>query len=211
LTARHGVPLVEDGAYSELAFDERNRRPAKAFDQTGLVIFCGSFSKVLAPGLRLGWIEAGRFRDRIKAYKGVTSGMTSALTQLAVADLLETRSYDRHIKRLRLRIAEQMRLYARALHNALPAGARMTAPAGGNLLWVQLPGVDGTGVYRSLLQQGVGVFPGEIFSLRGRHRSFLRISCGAVWSPSIERAIGVLGKAVANAATSPLRSNKAEH
>jgi DNA-binding transcriptional MocR family regulator len=201
LTARYGVPLVEDGAYAELAFDERDRRPAKAFDQRGQVIFCGSFSKVLAPGLRLGWIEAGRFRDRIAALKGVTSGMTSVLPQLALAELLATRYYDRHIKRLRLRSAEQTRRFAQALRDALPSGARMTAPAGGVLLWVQLPGVDATAVYRSLLQQGIGVFPGEIFSLRGKHRSFLRISCGAAWSPVIERAIGLLGKAVAEAAS----------
>jgi DNA-binding transcriptional MocR family regulator len=199
LSAKYGVPLIEDGAYSELAFDERYRRPAKAFDQKGLVIFCGSFSKVLAPGLRIGWIEAGRFRDRIRALKGVTSGMTAVLPQIALADLLATRFYDRHIKRLRLRAAEQTRLFAQALRDVLPPGARMTAPAGGVLIWVQLPGVDGTAVYRSLLQQGVGVFPGEIFSLRGKHRSFVRISCGAGWSPSIERAVGLLGKAVAEA------------
>jgi DNA-binding transcriptional MocR family regulator len=199
LTARHGVPLIEDGAYAELAFDERHRRPAKAFDQQGLVIFCGSFSKVLAPGLRLGWIEAGRFRDRIRAYKGVTSGMTSALPQLAVAELLAARAYDRHIKRLRQRAAEQTRLYAQALRDVLPAGVRMTAPAGGILLWLQLPGADGTAVYRRLLQQGVGVFPGEIFSLRGKHRGFLRISCGAAWSPAIARAVGLLGKTVTDA------------
>jgi DNA-binding transcriptional MocR family regulator len=199
LTARHGVPLIEDGAYAELAFDERYRRPAKAFDQHGLVIFCGSFSKVLAPGLRLGWVEGGRFRDRIRAYKGVTSGMTSALPQLAVAELLATRTYDRHVKRLRQRAAEHVRLYTQALRDVLPAGVRMTAPAGGILLWLQLPGVDATAVYRNLLQQGIGVFPGEIFSLRGKHRSFLRISCGAIWSPAIERAVGLLGKTVTDA------------
>ena len=196
LTARRGIPIVEDGAYSDLVFDERSRRPAKAFDQKGLVVFCGSFSKSLAPGLRLGWIEAGRFRDRVRAYKGVTSGMTSALPQLAVAELLATRYYDRHLKRLRLQVAEQTRRYAQVLRDVLPSGTRMTSPAGGNLLWVQLPGVDGTAVYRRLLQQGVGVFPGEIFSLRGKHRGFLRISCGALWSPAIERAIDLLGKTV---------------
>jgi DNA-binding transcriptional MocR family regulator len=54
-------------------------------------------------------------------------------------------------------------------------------------------------VYRRLLQQGVGVFPGEIFSLRGKHRGFLRISCGAAWSPAIARAVGLLGKTVTDA------------
>jgi DNA-binding transcriptional MocR family regulator len=199
LTARYNVALVEDGAYAELAYDAGHRRPAKAFDQRGLVVYCGSFSKVLAPGLRIGWIEAGRFTERIRAYKGITSLMTSSLPQLALAELLESRYFDRHIKRLRLRVAEQTRRYAQAVRDALPSGTRMTAPAGGNLLWVQLPGADGTQVYRRLLQQGVGIFPGEIFSLRGKHRSFLRVSCGASWSPAIERAIDLLGRTVGNA------------
>ena len=90
--------------------------------------------------------------------------------------------------------------HAQVLRDVLPPGTRMTAPAGGNLLWVQLPGVDGTAVYRRLLQHGVGVFPGEIFSLRGKHRGFLRISCGAVWSPTIERGIELLGKTVVDLA-----------
>jgi DNA-binding transcriptional MocR family regulator len=194
LTARHGVPVIEDGVYAELARDEKERRPAKAFDQKGLVVFCGSFSKVLAPGLRIGWIECGRFRDRIKAIKAITTLATSTLPQLAVAELLETRFFDRHIKRLRLRLDEQMRRYGLALGEELPSGSRMTAPAGGSLLWVQIPGVDGTSLYRALLQRGIGVFPGEIFSVSAIHRDFIRVSCGHPWSPSIERAIGMLGQ-----------------
>ena len=90
LTARYDVALVEDGVYAELVYDDTRRRPAKAFDRRGLVLYCGSFSKSIAPGLRVGWVEPGRFRDRVAGFKGITSLMTAALPQLAVAELLES-------------------------------------------------------------------------------------------------------------------------
>jgi len=195
LTARHDVALVEDGVYAELVYDETSRRPAKTFDKKGLVIFCGSFSKVIAPGLRIGWMETGRFRDRVEILKGITSLMTSALPQLAVTELLESGFYDRYIKRTRLQCADQISKYIQALTDAMPAGTRMTRPAGGNLLWVQLPnGVNGTRLYQRLLEQGIGVFPGEIFSAGAKHRGFIRVGCGMPWSPVIERAIGIIGR-----------------
>ena len=196
LTARHDLPLVEDGVYAELVYDETMRRPAKAFDRKGLVLFCGSFSKVIAPGLRVGWMETGRFRDRIEALKGITSLSTTSLPQLAVAELLESGFYDRYIKRIRLICADQVSRYTQALTAAMPPGTRMTRPAGGNLLWVQLPkGLDGTDLYARLLDLGIGIFPGEIFSLGTRHQGFVRIGCGLPWSPAVERAIGVIGRA----------------
>ena len=195
LTARLDVALIEDGVYAELVYDETKRRPAKAFDKKGLVLFCGSFSKVVAPGLRVGWVEAGRFRDRVEALKGVTSLMTSALPQLAVAELLESGFYDRYIKRMRLIAADQTSRYIQELGAVLPPGTRMTRPAGGNLAWVQLPrSVDGTRLYQRLLEQGVGIFPGEIFSSSGKHRGFVRVGCGMPWTPAIERAVGIIGR-----------------
>jgi len=195
LTARYDVALVEDGVYAELVYDEAKRRPAKAFDKKGLVLFCGSFSKVIAPGLRVGWVEAGRFRDRVEALKGVTSLATSTLPQFAVTELLESGFFDRYIKRTRMIAADQTARYIEALTEAMPSGTRMTRPAGGNLIWVQLPHkVDGTRLYSRLLEQGVGIFPGEIFSAGAKHRGFVRIGCGMPFTPPMERAIGIIGK-----------------
>jgi DNA-binding transcriptional MocR family regulator len=189
------VALVEDGVYADLVYDDTRRRPAKAFDRKGLVLYCGSFSKSLAPGLRVGWVEPGRFRDRVAGLKGITSLMTAALPQLAVADLLESGFYERYVKRARLVAADQTSRYVQALGDALPPDARLTRPAGGTLVWVQLPKrVDGTALYRRLLDQGIGVFPGEIFSTNAKHRGFIRVSCGMPWTPAIERAIGVIGR-----------------
>ena len=194
LTARHETAVIEDAVYADLVYDDTERRPAKAFDRKGLVILCGSFSKVLAPGLRVGWVEAGRFRDRVQALKSMTTMTTSALPQLAVAELLESGFYDRYIRRLRVIAADQTNRYAHALSAAFPSGTRMTRPSGGTLLWVQLPKkVDGSRLYRRALDRGIGIFPGEIFSAGGKHRGYVRISCGALWSPAVERAVTLLG------------------
>ncbi len=204
LTARHDTALIEDGVYAELVYDETYRRPAKAFDRKGLVLFCGSFSKVLAPGLRVGWVEAGRFRDRVEALKGLTSFVTAALPQLAVAELIESGFYDRYVKRLRIRVADQTSRYIQAFSTVFPSGTRMTRPAGGNLVWVQLPnGADGSLLYRRAREQGIGIFPGEIFSAGAKHREFVRVSCGAPWSPAIERAVAALGRLSCELAREP--------
>ena len=195
LITRHQVPLIEDDVYGDLAFGEVRPPAAKSFDATGLVLFCSSVSKTLAPGLRLGWIEAGRFRDRVIFLKSITCMSTASLSQLALARLLETGFFERHLRRLRLRLVEQLARYQNAVTSAFPEGTRVTRPQGGNLIWVQLPpGRDGTELYRRALRQGISIMPGEIFSVRRRHRGFIRLSCGAPWSAEIERAISVLGE-----------------
>ena len=195
MTARRGVALIEDDVYGELAHASVRPRTAKSFDEDGLVLLCSSFSKTLAPGLRVGWVDAGRFRARVETVKSFTSLATARLPQLAIAELMETGFYDRHLRALRRTLASQTAEYALAVVEAFPDGTCMTSPVGGNVLWIQLPGVsDGGAVYRRALERGIGILPGEIFSSRGRHRSFIRVSCGTPMTPAIERAIEVLGR-----------------
>ncbi len=195
LVTRLGVALIEDDVYGELAHQETRPRPAKAFDRGGHVMLCGSVSKTLAPGLRVGWIVPGRYRLRVELAKSVTSMLTSALPQIALAEMLETGFYPRYIRRLRQTVAGQVGRYAAAAESLFPEGTRMTRPVGGSVLWVQLPGrLDGTTLYRRALEKGVGILPGEIFSLDRRHRRFVRIGCGHPWSPRIERGMTELAR-----------------
>src|SRR5262249_4150116 len=195
LTHRHDVAVIEDDIYGDLAYSQIRPRIAKSYDRKGLVLLCGSFSKVLAPGLRVGWIEGGRFRARIEVLKSITSLSTSSLPQLAVLDLLENGFYERFIRRMRLRLEDQVTRYRTAISQLFPEGTRMSKPAGGSILWLQLPGkADGTRLYRRALQAGISIVPGEVFSASGKHRSFIRISCGSPWSPRIERALATLAQ-----------------
>jgi DNA-binding transcriptional MocR family regulator len=195
LTHEHDVAVIEDDIYGDLAYVPVRPRTAKSYDRKGLVLLCGSFSKVLAPGLRVGWIEAGRFRARVEVLKSITSLATSSLPQLAVNDLLESGFYERYVRRMRIRIEDQVTRYSNAIAELFPEGTRMSKPAGGSILWLQLPGKsDGTRLYHRALQAGISVVPGEVFSASGKHRGFVRVSCGTPWSPRIERALATLAQ-----------------
>ena len=195
LTHRHNVAVIEDDIYGDLAYISIRPRTAKSYDRNGLVLLCGSFSKVLAPGLRVGWIEAGRFRARVEVLKSITSLATSSLPQLAVNDLLESGFYERYVRRMRVRLEDQVTRYSNAIVELFPEGTRMSKPAGGSILWLQLPDkTDGTKLYHRALRAGISIIPGEVFSASGKHRAFIRISCGTPWSPRIERALATLGQ-----------------
>ncbi len=195
LTHGHNVAVIEDDIYGELAYTQTRPRTAKSYDRKGLVLLCGSFSKVLAPGLRVGWIEPGQFRTGVETLKSITSLVTATLPQLAIAELLESGFYERYVRRLRIRLADRVSRYVSAITKFFPPGTRMTQPSGGNLLWIQLPkNSDGTLLYHRAMESGISILPGEIFSPSRKHQGFIRVSCGAPWSPKVEDAIETLAE-----------------
>jgi DNA-binding transcriptional MocR family regulator len=195
LATRHQVPLIEDDIYGDLAFDAPRPRTAKSFDGEGLVLLCSSFSKTLAPGFRIGWIHAGRYQAEVERLLFIHTVAAPSLPQHAVAAFLASGAYDRSLKRLRAAFRDQVRRTGRALAEHLPAGTRITRPAGGYVLWVELPErFDAGALARRALDAGIAVLPGPIFSATGRFRHHLRVSCGHVWSERIERAVATLGR-----------------
>src|SRR5947207_3338987 len=136
LTARYDVPLIEDDVYGDLAFSESRPKTLKSFDRKELVLLCSSFSKILSPGYRLGWVVAGRYRAEIARLKLLTSVATPSLSQRAVAEFLESGGYDRHLKRMRGTLARQAEGARRSVAQHFPAGTRVTRPAGGHMLWI---------------------------------------------------------------------------
>jgi DNA-binding transcriptional MocR family regulator len=195
LTASHDIPLIEDDVYGDLAYSGLRPKALKSFDRKDLVLLCGSFSKVLSPGYRIGWIAAGRFRDEVKRLKLLTTVATSSLSQLAIAEFLESGNYERHLKKLQSTFAEQAELVRHAIARYFPEGTRISRPAGGHMLWVELPPkVDAMRLYRSALHEHISILPGPLFSATGRYRNHIRINCGSGWSPEHERALVTLGR-----------------
>lgn len=195
LAARHRVPLIDDDLYGDLACDEPRPRPLKAFDADGLVIHCSSFSKCLAPGFRIGWMHAGRYQAEVERLLFIHTVAAPSLPQHAVAALLESGAYDRGLRRLRPAFRDQVQRVGRVVAERFPRGTRITRPAGGYLLWVELPeSVDAARLARRALGAGVCVLPGTIFSATGRFRHHLRVSCGTLWSERIERALLTLAR-----------------
>jgi DNA-binding transcriptional MocR family regulator len=195
LLAKHEVPLIEDDLFGDLTYDLRRPKVAKAFDRAGLVLLCSSFSKVLAPGFRIGWVEAGRFRDALERLKFLSTIATSSLPQLVLGRFLESGGYERYLRRLRLTFSEQVQAVSQAIAKYFPAGTRLTRPEGGYLLWVELPkAVNALKLFHQALAENITILPGSIFSASGQFQSHIRISCGYPWSDDIDRALLTLGR-----------------
>jgi DNA-binding transcriptional MocR family regulator len=195
LLAARGVPLIEDDVYGDLAFGDARPRPAKAWDRDGLVILCGSFSKSLAPGYRVGFVAPGRFRERVERLKFATNVATPTLTQRAVAHFLRTGSYDRHLRTLRSRLEDIVTRTACAVAESFPAGTRVSRPRGGCYLWIELPpAVDALELHAAALRAGVAIAPGQIFSATRAHRSCIRLSCGEPWTERTAAAVATVAR-----------------
>jgi DNA-binding transcriptional MocR family regulator len=195
LLTRHNVALIEDDIYGDLAFDGTRPKTAKTFDTKGIVLLCSSFSKVLAPGFRIGWIEAGRYRDAVRRLKFINTLNSPSLPQLAIAEFIESGGYDRYLRGLRETLARQVQLHGQAVTRHFPEGTRISRPAGGYILWLELPKrVDSLKLYRAAAAQKISIVPGVIFSPSGQFRHHIRISCGHPLDETIERALITLGK-----------------
>ncbi len=196
LTARHDVALIEDNIYGELAFGARQPKVAKAFDRKGNVLLCASFSKVLTPGFRVGWMHAGRYQAEVERLKFINTVATASLPQFVLAEFLESGGFDRHVSRLRIAFAEQVRIMSQAVAKYFPEGTCITRPDAGYVLWVELPKkVDALKLFRAAVAANISIVPGPIFSTTGRFSNYVRISCGYRWSDAIDRAVLTLGRA----------------
>lgn len=194
LLAAHGVPLIEDDIYGDLDFSPQRAKVCKAFDKEGNVLLCGSFSKTLAPGARVGWCAPGRFLDAVQRLKLCTTLATPTLPQLAIAEFLATGGYARHLRKLRRLYADQLRHVSAAVQHHFPPGTRATRPAGGHLLWVEMPPqVDALDLFERAAAKGICVAPGPMFSSTGKYRNFVRLNCSVPRTAEIDRAIEALG------------------
>jgi DNA-binding transcriptional MocR family regulator len=204
LLAEHAVPLIEDDVYAELFFDRQRPRPAKSSDNAGGVLHCGSFSKSLAPGYRLGWIAAGRYSQHVQRLTLMTTMSAALPAQMAVLSYLETGAYDRHLRRLRTALRARMEAALATIDASFPQGTHVSRPRGGYFLWLALPpGVDAMALHRVALRERIGIAPGQIFSPDHRFSHCIRINCGhsgSIVLPALQR-LGALTHALLREST----------
>lgn len=202
LAATRRIPIIEDDIYGNLHFGANRPWPIKSFDHAGNVMLCSSFSKILSPSLRLGYIAAGRYHADILMRKALNSGATNPVTQAVVARFLESAAFDRHVRGLRRAYEKQTMRMAEAVTHYFPPGTRLSQPQGGFVLWVELPAaVDSSALYDKAIEAGVAFVPGDLFSASRQYRNCLRLNCGNPWTPRIEAAVERLGNLVAAAAS----------
>ena len=187
------IPIIEDDVYGELHFSASRPLPLKSFDRKGLVLYCASVSKSVSPGVRIGWIEPGRYFERVKRLKLNQTISAPGLTQWAVARFLKTGYYDRHLRGLRTHLKNQVGNTAVAVARYFPEGTMISAPEGGLTLWIQMdPRLDSLELFRCALEQKIAVLPGIIFASGNSFRNCIRISCGMPYSDRIDQGLQTL-------------------
>lgn len=201
LADEHGFVVLEDNVYGELRYEGDAIPTLFSLDESGLVVKIDSFSKILAPALRIGWVtghpEVMRAIGAVKGDLGVSQWLARVL-----ARYMEEGKLDPHVAAVNARYREKRDVAVRALREHCGPWVRFDVPEGGFFLWIELsPDVDGEQVMRKAFAEGVFCRPGERFfgeTDDDAHKQWFRLSFVMVPTHEIERGIAALGKAIAD-------------
>ena len=195
-----GLPLVEDNPYGDLWFDVAPPPPLAARWPEGTV-YLGSFSKVLAPGLRLGYVVApDALVAKLLQAKQAADLHTPGFNQRVVHEVIRDGCLDTHVPAIRARYKTRRDAMRAALAAHMPAGCRWTDPSGGMFFWIELPaGIDATALLPRAVARGVTYVPGAAFFAGEPRPNTLRLSFVTVAPPLIERGIRLLAETLAEA------------
>ena len=197
MVAERDIPLIEDVIYNELARDPDKRRAVKSFDTSGHVMMCGSFTKTVAPGIRIGWVDAGRWRDAVVRLKAATSGAQTPIMDVALAELLSQPGQESAYRQLRQAVAARMDQARGLIAESFPKGTRVTDPPGGYILWLELPrNVDSQAVFEACLAERICIAPGSLFSASTRFKHCIRLGLGGRWDEAQRAALRKVGDVV---------------
>ncbi|MFL5430850.1 MAG: PLP-dependent aminotransferase family protein [Myxococcales bacterium] len=193
-----GVAVLEDEPYAELRYAGSPLPPLAAIDREAPVIHLGTFSKTLAPGLRIAWaVAAPETVHALTVAKQAADLHTNTLSQRAVARMLETFDYEVHLTRIRTLYSERCRAMRSAVAASFPKGTRCTDPAGGLFLWASIPDMDADELFDDAIREKVAFVPGAPFFARTPDRSSLRLNFSNRPPDLIAEGIARLGRAAA--------------
>lgn len=199
LAADQGLQVIEDDAYGELWYDEPPAAAIASYLPGGPVARLGSYAKVLAPGLRLGWMLASPQLIGRCTGSGVldSGGGLNPFTAHVVASLIEAGDLDAHLARVRAAWRERRDALHQALARHMPAGCSWDLPGGGFFIWVRLPPtIDAAALVPAAEAAGVSYLPGERFFAAGGGRSCLRLSFSLLAPAEIDEGVRRLGAAL---------------
>jgi 2-aminoadipate transaminase len=210
LANKYGIPIVEDDPYGALRFEGEHLPPLVALDadfqasaglngrgfMEGNVIYLGTFSKTLAPGLRLGWVVAPvEVVDRLVMAKQGTDLHTSTFDQMLAWEMLKTGFLDDHIKIIRKVYGERRNVMLAAMEKHFPEGCTWTEPQGGLFLWARTPGwIDTEALLKEAVEAKVAFVPGVAFYTNPQQgRNTMRLNFSNAQPEQIEEGIRRLG------------------
>ena len=197
LAHRHGVPILEDDFVGDLRYDGPSHPALKALDGHGDVLYTSTFSKMLSPGLRVGFLVAsGPIYERLLACKRTTDLATSSLIQRALQAYISVGRYQAHLHKV-CRVYRQRRdAMVQAMQEHLPAGVRWSVPHGGLFVWASLPGAMSTSeLYGVAVERGVTFLPGGFAYPELSERPTMRLNFAMQPPEAIDEGIARLGQA----------------
>ncbi len=194
----HKVPIVEDGFEEDMKYYGKVPLPIKSIDERNIVVYLGTFSKALFPGLRIGWITADKdCINRITALKRFSDLTSGNFSQIVLQEFIRRGYYDLHLKRLHRIFRKRMHTALITMEECFPRTIHWTHPAGGYTIWIEMPKkLDEHRLHEYMLKHGVVVSPGSYYFSQAPLSQYIRISIASINEKEIKEGIGRLGKAL---------------
>lgn len=196
LIEKYGIPVIEDSPYAELRFEGESLPSLKAMDRQGLVVFLGTFSKILCPGMRIGWVAAHRrILEKYIILKQGTDLHTTTLNQMEIDAYLEKYDIDQNIASICKVYKKRRDVMLHALKREMPANTHWTHPQGGLFTWVELPAnMNAVDILKKCLDENVAFVPGGSFFPNGGGNHTLRLNYSNMPEDRIEEGIRRLAR-----------------
>ena len=200
---RHDLVILEDDPYGSIYFEDvttlDDTRPIKADDADGRVIYLGSFSKILVPGLRVAWMVAPpSIAQKIELCKQATDISTGVFDQRIVHGALSGGVIERIAPGLRSHYQAKRTVMEKALSANLQGRVKWISPRGGFFLWIEMPGVDDNALFERAIKEKVSFVPGSAFFVNGQGHEFARLSFSGISHDQIAEGIKRLAGAIAS-------------
>ena len=195
---QHKIPIVEDGFEEDMKYYGKVPLPIKSIDEQNMVIYLGTFSKALFPGLRIGWITADKeCIDRITAIKRFSDLTSGNLVQIVLHEFLKKGYYDLQLKRLHRIFRKRMQKALKTMEERFPRTVSWTRPTGGYTIWVKMPKkLSEERLHEFMSKYSVIVSPGSYYFPQKMSTEYFRISIARINEEEIKEGITRLGKAL---------------
>jgi len=198
ISKKYQIPILEDDPYIELRYRGKTLPTMKSMDKEGLVIYTSTFSKILSPGLRLGWVVAdGELIKKLSMAKQGTDLSTNVFSQYIANEYIKTGLVDKHIPKIRKMYKKREEVMLESLEEYFPDGCEWTKPDGGMFLWVTLPKkINTKKMFNEAIKRKVAYIHGAAFCVDGSGYNEMRLNFSNQDENNIREGIKRLGNLI---------------
>ena len=196
ISNKYNIPILEDEAYYDLRYSGKPLKPIKSLDKKGLVIYTSTFSKILSPGIRLGFVVAKKdvMRKIVIAKQGIDL-CTNIFVQFLAYEYVKSGSIEKQIPKIKKLYKRKRDIMLKSLEKHFPEGSTWTKPDGGMFIWATLPKkIDTQKIFKEVVKEKVAYVPGSAFFVDGRGHNTMRLNFSNADDKKIEIGIKRLGK-----------------